>query len=160
MTRREAARLRSTGPVPRHVPERPVVVLRGSLGISSTRSEMMWRWISSVPPAIDPPGTEIRISAISPSIGPSAPQYGSPVEWHQDWAYYPHTNDDLAAVGIMVDDVDLDNGPMLVLPRSHKGPIHDHHTAGRFCGAIDVGRSHLEVATAVPCLGRAGTITV
>src|SRR6185437_7343409 len=20
-------------------------------------------------------------------------QYGSPVEWHQDWAFYPHTND-------------------------------------------------------------------
>ncbi len=21
--------------------------------------------------------------------------YGSPVEWHQDWAFYPHTNDDI-----------------------------------------------------------------
>ena len=30
--------------------------------------------------------------------------YGAPVEWHQDWAFYPHTNDDLAAVGIMLDD--------------------------------------------------------
>src|SRR5580704_14465337 len=26
--------------------------------------------------------------------------YGAPIEWHQDWAFYPHTNDDLAAVGI------------------------------------------------------------
>src|SRR5262249_11901975 len=24
--------------------------------------------------------------------------YGAPIEWHQDWAFYPHTNDDLAAV--------------------------------------------------------------
>ena len=24
-------------------------------------------------------------------------QYGSPVEWHQDWAFYPHTNDDVLA---------------------------------------------------------------
>ena len=32
--------------------------------------------------------------------------FGSPVEWHQDWAFYPHTNDDLAAVGVMIDDVD------------------------------------------------------
>ncbi len=39
----------------------------------STRSEMMLRWISSVPPAIDPAGTLTRISAISPSIGPSSP---------------------------------------------------------------------------------------
>ena len=21
--------------------------------------------------------------------------YGAPVEWHQDWAFYPHTNDDV-----------------------------------------------------------------
>ncbi|HUK09271.1 MAG TPA: phytanoyl-CoA dioxygenase family protein [Stellaceae bacterium] len=86
--------------------------------------------------------------------------FGSPVEWHQDWAFYPHTNDDLAAVGIMIDDVDGDNGPMLVLPRSHLGPVHDHHANGRFCGAIDVKRAGLDVSKAVPCLGRAGTITV
>src|SRR3977135_3783452 len=24
--------------------------------------------------------------------------YGSPVEWHQDWAFYPHTNDDILAI--------------------------------------------------------------
>ena len=46
--------------------------------------------------------------------------YGAPVEWHQDWAFYPHTNDDLAAVGIMLDDVDMENGPMLVVPGSLK----------------------------------------
>lgn len=23
--------------------------------------------------------------------------YGSPVEWHQDWAFYPHTNDEVLA---------------------------------------------------------------
>ena len=34
--------------------------------------------------------------------------FGAPVEWHQDWAFYPHTNDDLAAVGIMIDDVDME----------------------------------------------------
>ena len=33
-----------------------------------------------------------------------APEYGSPVEWHQDWAFYPHTNDDLLAVGVLLDD--------------------------------------------------------
>jgi phytanoyl-CoA hydroxylase len=34
--------------------------------------------------------------------------YGAPIEWHQDWAFYPHTNEDLAAVGIMIDDVDME----------------------------------------------------
>jgi phytanoyl-CoA hydroxylase len=86
--------------------------------------------------------------------------FGSPVEWHQDWAFYPHTNDDLAAVGIMIDDVDLDNGPMLLLPGSHTGPIFNHHVDGRFCGAFDVSLTTLDLARAVPCIGRAGTITV
>ena len=92
--------------------------------------------------------------------------YGAPVEWHQDWAFYPHTNDDLAAVGIMLDDVDLENGPMLVVPGSHKGPIWDHHGPnGRFCGAMDPARlaqegADIDLSRAAPCLGKAGSITV
>jgi ectoine hydroxylase-related dioxygenase (phytanoyl-CoA dioxygenase family) len=87
--------------------------------------------------------------------------YGAPVEWHQDWAFYPHTNDDLAAVGIMLDDVDMENGPMLVVPGSHKGPIYDHHGPnGRFCGAMDPERCDLALSRAMPCLGKAGSVTV
>ena len=48
-------------------------------------------------------------------------QYGSPVEWHQDWAFYPHTNDDMLAIGVLLDDCDLANGPMLVTPGTHIG---------------------------------------
>ena len=51
-----------------------------------------------------------------------SPKYGSPVEWHQDWAFYPHTNDDILAVGIMLDDATSDNGPLMVVPGSHRGP--------------------------------------
>jgi ectoine hydroxylase-related dioxygenase (phytanoyl-CoA dioxygenase family) len=87
--------------------------------------------------------------------------FGAPVEWHQDWAFYPHTNDDLAAVGIMLDDCGHENGPMLVLPRSHLGPVYDHHGPdGRFCGAIDPTACGLNVSDAVPCLGKAGSITI
>ncbi|TMJ69495.1 MAG: phytanoyl-CoA dioxygenase family protein [Alphaproteobacteria bacterium] len=87
--------------------------------------------------------------------------FGAPVEWHQDWAFYPHTNDDLAAVGIMLDDCDIENGPMMVIPGSHLGPIHDHHGPdGRFCGAFDPDACGLDVSSAVPCLGKAGSITV
>ena len=87
--------------------------------------------------------------------------YGAPVEWHQDWAFYPHTNDDLAAVGIMLDDCDGENGPMMMIPGSHRGPIHNHHGPdGRFCGAIDPAACDLDVSRAVPCLGKAGSITV
>lgn len=86
--------------------------------------------------------------------------FGSPVEWHQDWAFYPHTNDDLCAVGVMLDDVDEHNGAMLVVPGSHKGPVFDHHVDGRFCGAIDPTTPGLDVSTARPCLGNAGSITI
>jgi phytanoyl-CoA hydroxylase len=86
--------------------------------------------------------------------------FGSPVEWHQDWAFYPHSNDDLAAVGIMIDDFTPDNGPMLVVPGSHTGPILDHHANGHFVGGVDPRRIDADLSKAVMCTGRAGSITV
>ena len=88
--------------------------------------------------------------------------FGAAVEWHQDWAFYPHTNDDLAAVGVMMDDMELENGPLLIIPGSHKDPVvHDHHGEdGRFCGAMDPGRREVDYRAAVPLTGRAGSITV
>jgi phytanoyl-CoA hydroxylase len=92
-------------------------------------------------------------------INLKSPRYGSPVEWHQDWAFYPHTNDDLLAVGVMLDDCGSDNGPLLVVPGSHRGPTFDHHAAGRFCGAIDPAAIRDEIARAVPLTGRAGSMS-
>ncbi|MDO9709932.1 phytanoyl-CoA dioxygenase family protein [Paracraurococcus lichenis] len=88
--------------------------------------------------------------------------FGAAVEWHQDWAFYPHTNDDLAAVGVMMDDMALENGPLLIIPGSHKDPVvHDHHGEdGRFCGAMDPGKQEVDYGKAVPLTGKAGSITV
>jgi ectoine hydroxylase-related dioxygenase (phytanoyl-CoA dioxygenase family) len=86
--------------------------------------------------------------------------FGAAVEWHQDWAFYPHTNDDLAAVGVMMDDMEPANGPLLVIPGSHTGPIFDHHAEGAFCGAMDPANRDVDYAQALPLLGRAGSITV
>ena len=63
-------------------------------------------------------------------------EFGSPVEWHQDWAFYPHTNDDVLAVGVCIDEMIQANGCLLVMPKSHKGKIYDHHQDGRFAGAV------------------------
>ena len=65
-----------------------------------------------------------------------SPEYGSPVEWHQDWAFYPHTNDDLLAVGVSMDEMKYENGCLLVIPGSHKGPVYSHHQDGHFAGAV------------------------
>jgi ectoine hydroxylase-related dioxygenase (phytanoyl-CoA dioxygenase family) len=86
--------------------------------------------------------------------------FGAAVEWHQDWAFYPHTNDDLAAVGVMMDDMELANGPLLIVPGSHKGPVFDHHSDGYFCGAMDPANGDCDYAQAVPLTGRAGSITI
>ena len=59
-------------------------------------------------------GPDLRLHGSKLNI--KAPQYGSPVEWHQDWAFYPHTNDDILAIGVMLDDMDLANGPLLLAP--------------------------------------------
>lgn len=86
--------------------------------------------------------------------------FGSALEWHQDWAFYPHTNDDLAAVGIMIDDFKPDNGSMLVIPGSHTGPIYSHHAKGHFVGGIDPVESGIDFSRSVMCTGKAGSITV
>ena len=41
---------------------------------------------------------------------------GEAIEWHQDWAFYPHTNDDIVEVGIFLDDCGNENGPLLCVP--------------------------------------------
>ncbi len=75
---------------------------------------------------------------------------GSPVEWHQDWAFYPHTNDDLLAVGIALDDSTAENGCLMVLPGSHRGEVFDHHQDGRFAGAVTDEAFRADDAVPVP----------
>ena len=110
-------------------------------------------------------------SLVSQLLGPAVRQhggklnlksagYGSPVEWHQDWAFYPHTNDDVLATGIYLDDCDMNNGPLLVVPGSHLGPTYDHHAGGRFCGAMDPANCDLDFDKAVPLMGPAGSMTI
>ena len=87
-----------------------------------------------------------------------APRYGSPVEWHQDWAFYPHTNDDILAIGVMRDDTTVENGAMMVIPGTHKGPTYDHHDReGSFCGAMDPDTCGIDFSKAVACEGEAGS---
>jgi phytanoyl-CoA hydroxylase len=111
-------------------------------------------------------------SIIGPLLGPSgvryqtgklnmkSAEYGAPVEWHQDWAFYPHTNDDLLAIGILLDDCAMENGPLMVVPGSHKGPIFDHHANGYFCGAIDPTTCPVDFSKAAALTGKAGGMTV
>jgi len=86
--------------------------------------------------------------------------YGAAVEWHQDWAFYPHTNDDLLAIGLYLDDCGPENGPLMVIPGSHTWPISDHHADGVFCGAIDPTTAGIDFSKAVMLTGKAGSMTI
>ena len=77
----------------------------------------------------------MRLSPAENKINIKAPEYGAAVEWHQDWAFYPHANDDLLAIGVALDDCEEENGPLMVIPGSHKGPIYDHHAREIFSAA-------------------------
>ena len=82
------------------------------------------------------------------------------IEWHQDWAFYPHTNDDLLAVGVMVEDCTPDNGPLMVLPGSHRGGVFNHHHEDVFVGAIPrEDLAHL-LPAAVALTAPAGSVSI
>ncbi len=102
-------------------------------------------------------GPNVRLHGSKLNV--KAPQYGSPVEWHQDWAFYPHTNDDILAIGVMLDDMEIENGPLMVLPGTHRvNKVWDHHLDGRFCGAMDPTLTpDLDYSKAVTLTGKAGS---
>ena len=93
-------------------------------------------------------------------INLKSPSAGDLVDWHQDWAFYPHSNDDVLAVGIMLDDMTSENGSVLFIPGSHKGKIYNHHHNGYFAGAIDVEKDNIDLSDAFEVTGKAGSITI
>ena len=111
--------------------------------------------------------TEILTDLLGPDtmlqtskLNTKAPGGGAAVEWHQDWAFYPHTNDSMLAFGLMLEDVSEDNGPLMVIPGSHKGEILSHMANGVFCGAVDPDDPLFEMEKAVTLTGKAGSMTV
>ena len=86
--------------------------------------------------------------------------YGAAVEWHQDWAFYPYTNDDVLAVGLIIDDMTEENGPLMVFPGTHRKGVYNHHHNGVFAGALDLEAEGLDMADAVPLMGPAGSISI
>ena len=61
---------------------------------------------------------------------------GSVVEWHQDLAYFPHTNDDLVTTLIYLDDATEENGCLQVLPGLHTRYFEHHLPDGTFAGKV------------------------
>ncbi len=70
-------------------------------------------------------------------INSKQPGAATAVKFHQDFLFQPHSNEDLVAVLFFLDHVDAENGPLIVVPGSHKGPMFEHWHDGTFTGAVD-----------------------
>lgn len=81
------------------------------------------------------------------------------VDWHQDHPFDPHTNDDMLAVLVMIDDAIEENGCLQVVPGSHR-ERHTHYDGDTFTGAIAPAAAAELARRAVPLPGRAGDAVI
>ena len=87
-----------------------------------------------------------------------APGGGAQVEWHTDWGFYPATNDSILEIGLTFDDMAMENGCLMCIPGSHKGPAWDHHEDGYFVGAVQ--ETDFNMKEAVPIYLEAGGVSI
>ncbi len=87
---------------------------------------------------------------------------GEEVKWHQDITYWPHTNYSPLTIGTYLYDVDEDQGPLAVVPGSHKGDLYNQYNeSGDWVGCIaeqDLG--DLSLDTVDYLVGPAGSVTI
>lgn len=141
-----------------HTPENPRL---RRIKLPHKISEVMGTLLRSdhiLAPVRDLIGPDLRLH--TSKLNMKSAGYGAAIEWHQDFAFYPHTNDDILAVGVLIDDMASENGPLMVFPGSHKGPIHDHHADGVFAGGMDLAAAGLDLSQAVQLNGPAGSISI
>ena len=94
-------------------------------------------------------GPNIQLHHTKLIVKPS--ERGAPFPMHQDYPYFPHEKHTMLAVSVHLDDADLGNGCIHVVPGSHKlGPL-PVQPDGLY---LDPATYNLENST--PCPARAG----
>ena len=68
------------------------------------------------------------------------------------------TNDDMITCLLFIDDVTLANGPLEVIPGSHKGPLYSHWQNNVFTGAINENIIEMQRGEFISCTGKAGSV--
>ena len=89
-------------------------------------------------------------------INSKLPATQTEVRYHQDFPFTPHSNDDVVTALLMLDATTLENGCLMAVPGSHRGPIHSLWHDGRFTGAVDPDLEKTLAEQAVPVTGEAG----
>jgi len=90
-------------------------------------------------------------------INSKQPGAATQVKFHQDFLFEPHTNDDMMTVLFFLDEVTEKNGPLEVVPGTHKGQLYEHWHNGIFTGTVDDEVVSKMKAKAIPCYGKAGS---
>ena len=91
-------------------------------------------------------------------VNSKMPGTATAVKFHQDFPFQPMTNDDIITCLLFMDDVTLENGPLEVVPGTHKGPIYSHWHGGRFTGAVADSVKDEHIGNLVKCTGKAGSV--
>jgi hypothetical protein len=81
--------------------------------------------------------------------------------WHQDFVFFPHTNTDLVAVMILLDDATPENGCMSMVRGSHRLGQLDHRVNGEFvnfCQEKKYWEDHPDQV--IPVTPKAGGISI
>ena len=90
-------------------------------------------------------------------VNSKQPGAATQVKYHQDFLFEPHTNDDLMTVLFFLDDVTAENGPLEVVPGTHRGPMYEHWHNGVFTGTVSDEVVAEMKPRAIPCYGPAGS---
>jgi phytanoyl-CoA hydroxylase len=91
-------------------------------------------------------------------VNSKLPGTATKVNFHQDFPFQPMTNDDIITCLLFIDEVTLENGPLEVVPGTHKGPLYSHWHNGVFTGSVsdEVFEQHKD--NIVKCTGKAGSV--
>ena len=98
-----------------------------------------------------------NIKLINTKVNLKLPGSGTMVKFHQDFPFEPHSNDDLVTTLYFLDDVTLENGPLEVVPGTHKEVIHSLWHNGVFTGSVSPEVEKNAQKNSIKCLGKAGT---
>jgi ectoine hydroxylase-related dioxygenase (phytanoyl-CoA dioxygenase family) len=83
------------------------------------------------------------------------------VPWHQDFAFFPHSNTSLCAVMVMLDDATRENGCMQMVRGSHREGLRNHHDAdGWFAGGCQDPAAWSDASRIVDVMPKAGGISI
>lgn len=82
------------------------------------------------------------------------------IEWHQDYPFFPHSNFDLLAVGIHLDEETEAEGPVRMIPGSHRDGVRSHVVDGEFANRVAEPPEEEDSDRGMLMTGPAGQVTM